>query len=55
MYQDWMVQGALDDDRHRVTDEQRHRRALPAAQPPDEGPLNQHPEHEHHRHRDEQA
>ena len=49
------VQHPLDDDRYRVGGEQRHRGALPAAQRPDEGPLDRDPDEEHRRDGHQQA
>ena len=49
------AQIALDDDRDRVGDQDRHRGPVALAQPPHEAPLDQHAEHEQRRHRDEQT
>src|SRR5262249_12014414 len=49
------VQRAFDDDRHRVTGQQRHRRAFAAVQRPDKGHLNDHADHEHGGDGDQQA
>jgi hypothetical protein len=50
-----LVQDALDDDRHRVAGQQRHRGPLAAAQRADERPLDDHPDDEHRGHRQQQA
>src|SRR5581483_3622296 len=47
-------QDALDDDHDGVAGQQRHRRALVAAQPLHEQPVDHDPDDEHHRDRDQQ-